>query len=98
MSIVKKKLSMALDWALAKTAQLAISQPPDQVHVGSNGRVRDRRQTLAHAMRSGWGSYFSSMRRAVRRTEAENERRIASAKEKRLRRQARNLRLMERMA
>jgi hypothetical protein len=89
----KNYFSMALDWALQKIAQPAISQPPDQDHVGRKGR-----QATTRTYRASWANYFSrggstpSMRR---RSPEEHSRRINAAIAKRERRCARNLRLAQ---
>lgn len=81
---------MALDWALAKTAQLAISQPPDQEHINKSRRFR-----AVQRLRRVWSSYnFGGRRSATTRSPEESARRMAAAQAKRQRRQLRNLRLV----
>ena len=93
MNIKQNRLSMALDWALAKTAQLAISQPPDQEHISKN-----RRHRAVQKLRNAWHSYNFGRRMASKRSAEESSRRIEAAQAKRERRWARNLRIATQQA
>lgn len=85
---IRNRLSMALHTAIAMLDQPAISQPPDQEHVGRKGR-----QAVMKSFRESWGSFWPGQRRSHDRSPKESARRIEAAIAKRQRRCIRNLRI-----
>jgi hypothetical protein len=83
----RKSLSMALHLAMQTIAQPAISQPPDQAHVGRRGRQAVRN------LRASWTGFLGGWARRTTpyRSPDESRHRINAAAEKRARRCARNL-------